>query len=377
MLCSHCKIQDITLQHSSANMSMFDYFTPVTGLAGGSLIGLSAATLLIFNGDILGASGLLTSTFTRPLATFQDTKQYWKLILVSSFLFTSTYLLGADFMRDERSVNDPSVPIPSALAYIVGGLLVGFGTTLGNGCTSGHGVCGLARRSQRSFTGVLSFMASAIMTVTLTAPDSSLAEYTKPLRAAEMSDIDVTLGARFTASIIFATLLHYRVNREKFSPEDKSKFYAGSVSGALFAAGLAISQMVVGSKLYGFLNVGSISTGAWDPTLATVLGAAVSVSMLAYEFVSGYSMVNSKSTTFSKPICASTFSIPSNTVIDKQLVLGTAIFGVGWGLSLLCPAPALYHAANGNKDILFRWIPAYVVGSYVALKLKGRDAKVC
>ena len=280
-------------------------------------------------------------------------------------------------MRDERSVNDPSVPIPSALAYIVGGLLVGFGTTLGNGCTSGHGVCGLARRSQRSFTGVLSFMASAVVTVTLTAPDSSLGAFTTLLRTKDKSEIDVTLGARFTTAISFATLLYYRMNREKFAPEDKSKFYASSISGALFAAGLAISQMVVGSKLYGFLNVGSISSGTWDPTLATVLGAAVSVSLLAYELVSGYAMVNSKNSTLSTPVCASTFSIPTNTVIDKHLILGSAIFGVGWGLSLLCPGPALFHAANGNKDILFRWMPAYVAGSYAALKLKGKSAKVC
>jgi len=215
------------------------------------------------------------------------------------------------------------------------------------------------------------------VTVTLTAPDSSLAAYTKLLHTTDRSEIDVTLGACFTTAISFATLLYYRMNREKFNPEDKSKFYASFVSGALFAGGLAISQMVVGSKLYGFLNIGSISTGTWDPTLATVLGAAVSVSILAYEFVTGYAMVQRKNSTLSTPVCASTFSIPTNTVIDKHLILGSALFGVGWGLSLLCPGPALFHAANGNKDILFRWMPAYVAGSYVALKLKGKSAKVC
>jgi hypothetical protein len=356
-------------------MSLYDYFTPVTGLVGGSLIGLSAATLLILNGDILGASGILTSALTTPIKTFQDTKQFWKMILISSFLFTSTYLLGAEYVVDKASVKDSSVPIPSGLAYILGGLLVGFGTTLGNGCTSGHGVCGLGRRSLRSLTGVMAFMASAILTVTLTSPDSSLAEYTKPLRAAQTFAIDATMGARFTTAVIFMTLLHYRLNRKKFGPEDKSKFFAGSISGALFSAGLAISQMVLGSKLYRFLNFALIPAGKWDPTLATVLGAAVPVSMLAYEFVRGFSMVNTCKT-LSKPVCAPKFSVPTNSTIDKHLVFGTAIFGVGWGLSLLCPGPALYHAAVGNEAVLFRWIPAFVTGSYAALKVKERSCKV-
>lgn len=356
-------------------MSMYDYFSPVTGLTGGSLIGLSAATLLIFNGDILGASGIMTSVFTTPLKTFQDSKQFWKLVLVSTFLFTSTYLLGPKFVVDNRSITDPSVPIPSGLAYMLGGLLVGFGTALGNGCTSGHGVCGLGRRSWRSLSGVMAFMASAVVTVTLTSPDSSLAEYTKPLRTDSQGFVDGPLGARFTSAVIFMSLLQIRLNRTKCEPEDKSKCYASAISGALFAAGLAISQMVLGSKLYGFLNIASIPLGKWDPTLATVLGAAVPVSMIAYEFVNGYGMVN-KSKTLSKPVCVPKFSLPTNTTIDKQLLIGTGLFGVGWGLSLLCPGPALFHAAVGNQDVLFRWLPGFVAGSYAALQLKERSAKV-
>lgn len=116
---------------------MTEYFTPLTGLTGGSLIGLSAIVLLIFNGDILGASGLLSSIFVSPQKTFRDPSQFWKLALVSTFLMTSTYLLGPYFLIDDRSANDETVPIPSHFAYILAGLLVGFGTKLGNGCTSG------------------------------------------------------------------------------------------------------------------------------------------------------------------------------------------------------------------------------------------------
>lgn len=354
-------------------MSSYDYFTPATGFAGGSLIGLAAATLLLFNGDILGASGILTSILTAPLKTFQDTSQFWKLILISSFMFTAQYLLGVEYIEDGRSISDPSVPIPSQLAYVLGGLLVGFGSTLGNGCTSGHGVCGLGRRSRRSFAGVLSFMASAITTVTLTSPDSSLSEYTTSLRGSTASETDVTLGAQITTAIISLSVLNYRLNRKRFSSEDTSKLYASSVSGALFAAGLAIGQMVLGSKLFGFLNVTSISSGTWDPTLMTVLGAAVPISMIAYEFVKGFSLLN-RNMLLSKPLGdVQKFGIPTNTVIDKHLIVGAALFGAGWGLSLLCPGPALFHIAAGNTNVIFRWLPAYIAGACLAKEVKKRN----
>lgn len=116
---------------------MTDYFTPITGATGGSLIGLAAAAVLIFNGNILGASGIMSHLFGAPHKTMHDTAQYWRLVLLSTFLITSTYILGPKYASDERLQTDPSVPIPSQTAHIIAGLLVGFGSKLGNGCTSG------------------------------------------------------------------------------------------------------------------------------------------------------------------------------------------------------------------------------------------------
>lgn len=358
--------------HRANNINMTEYFTPISGLTGGSLIGLSAAALLLFNGDILGASGVMSSAFASPLKTFQDPCQFWKLTLLSAFLLTSTYLLGPQFLVDERSENDTSVPIPSQLAYILAGLLVGFGTKLGNGCTSGHGVCGLARLSKRSFVAVMTFMTSAILTVFLTAPDSFLGNYTNVLRTDVAMPLDSASGAKFTTTIAALSLLSFRLKRNKCATEDKSKLFAGALVGFLFASGLAISQMVLGSKLFGFLNVASISSGQWDPTLTTVLGSAVGISMLAYQFVQGYNLCNHKKA-LATPLVAPKFCIPTNTTIDMELLVGTAIFGMGWGVGLLCPGPALFHAANGNPDVLFRWIPAFVVGSHIAQYFKKQQ----
>lgn len=391
---------------------MSDYFTPISGVAGGSLVGLSAASLLLFNGDVLGASCLISSTFTNPQKTLQDPSQVWKFVLLAAFLLTSTYVLGPEFSIDIRTNTDPSIPTLSPFAYALAGLLVGFGTKLGNGCTSGrsndvfcrifvvfgrihslisvatclpacnglgHGVCGLGRSSPRSFAAVMTFMMSAIATVAVSAPDSFLADYTSILRAESPVELNPGLGGKFTTAVVCVAILdYYHVSRKVSPAQDKLKLFASALVGVLFASGLAISQMVVGSKLYGFLNVGSITTGGWDPTLATVLGTAVPISFVAYQFVEGFTwfptMGNRKR--LSKPMLASKFSVPTNRRIDSNLIIGSAIFGVGWGIGLVCPGPALYLAAVGNTDILFRWMPSFIVGSALAKRAKGQDFSV-
>ncbi len=91
-------------------------FTPVSGLLGGSLIGLSAATLMLFNGDILGASGLMSSFVTTPVRTVSDPSQRWKLAFLASFcLTTRLYLrmIDPDALKDDRLGSSSIIPIVS------------------------------------------------------------------------------------------------------------------------------------------------------------------------------------------------------------------------------------------------------------------------
>lgn len=114
-----------------------EYFTPLTGSFGGALIGLSAGTLLLISGDILGASGVVSSVLLYPKRAITDSSIAWKLVLLSVFFFFSNVILGAHFTDDERLGQDPSIPIVSAAGYLLAGAFVGFGTRLGNGCTTG------------------------------------------------------------------------------------------------------------------------------------------------------------------------------------------------------------------------------------------------
>lgn len=133
-----------------------DTFTPVSSLVGGLLIGLSAAILILFNGRIAGISGILSGVFFST----QHEKRWRLVFLLGLFASPFIYRLFTEL---------PSLDISDNLAKIVlAGLLVGFGTRLGSGCTSGHGVCGIARLSVRSIVATVVFMAAAILTVYIT-----------------------------------------------------------------------------------------------------------------------------------------------------------------------------------------------------------------
>jgi uncharacterized protein len=122
-------------------------------LLGGALIGLSATALLLFNGRVAGISGIVNGLSRSP----NSADRAWRAAFVAGLAGAggaTMYLLG-------QGVASPA-PVPT---LVIAGLFVGFGTSLGSGCTSGHGVCGLGRLSPRSLVAVLTFMTTAIVTV--------------------------------------------------------------------------------------------------------------------------------------------------------------------------------------------------------------------
>lgn len=133
------------------------------------------------------------------------------------------------------------------------------------------------------------------------------------------------------------------------------------VSGLLFGFGLALSGMVSPGKVIGFLDL----TGNWDPSLAFVMGGGVIVTALSFRYVLKRS----------KPFFGPDFKLPTKTEIDKFLISGAVLFGIGWGLGGLCPGPALSSLAYGNTKI-FVFVGAMVVGIVVGKLLTGAFKKV-
>lgn len=135
-------------------MSNFDWPTYLQSFAGGALIGLSAALFLILDGRIAGVSGIIRGSLLR----LDDNQVRNVAFLIGLFLGPIAY---------RATFGDwPVVNVQSSLGILaLAGLLVGFGTRLGSGCTSGHGVCGLARLSRRSVAAVVVFVGSGMLTV--------------------------------------------------------------------------------------------------------------------------------------------------------------------------------------------------------------------
>jgi uncharacterized protein len=132
-------------------------FTPVSGLIGGLLIGLAAALLLLLNGRIGGVSGIVGG-----LLAPKSPDAGWRAAFVAGLLLGAlAYVLATGGMV--LVTMQASLPV-----LVVAGLLVGFGTSLGSGCTSGHGVCGIARLSKRSIVATSVFFGVAMLTVFLT-----------------------------------------------------------------------------------------------------------------------------------------------------------------------------------------------------------------
>ena len=110
------------------------------------------------------------------------------------------------------------------------------------------------------------------------------------------------------------------------------------LAGLLFGAGLVLSQMVDPAKVLGFLDV----AGAWDPSLALVMVGALAVTALGYRLSFG----------LGRPLAAGQFRLPTRTDIDRPLIVGAVLFGLGWGIAGYCPGPAIASLAFGRPEIV-------------------------
>lgn len=132
------------------------------------------------------------------------------------------------------------------------------------------------------------------------------------------------------------------------------------VAGLLFGLGLAVSGMTQPARVLGFLD----PLGAWDPTLLFVLGGAVGVTVVAFRFVLRRPA----------PVLAVRFHLPSASAIDRPLVAGAALFGVGWGISGYCPGPGVSLLASPTWET-WVFLPAMLAGIALYRSFGARQAR--
>ena len=307
------------------------------------------------------------SSITEGLFMFESPDWNWTYILG---LYSSGVLLSV--LRPE-SFGETSPLTPTVLA--LAGVLTGFGTRLSGGCTSGHGLCGLARRSPRSLVAVLTFMTTGA----LSANFLHLPQYSDLFTTNGPQDLYYTnmVPSSTLFSLAIPTLLVIGIGKlvsreckRTHSATEKTALKSSSssssilmhltsyASGIVFGLGLGISGMCNPDRVSRFLDFSG--SDGWDPTLASVLGGGVLCTFLSFHYFK-YTKTKCALTTNCLGEILKIGAVAPNTNINSRLVLGAALFGCGWGMAGMCPGPALV-SLGASVSAAGTFVPSMIAG---------------
>ena len=299
-------------------------------LIGGFIIGGSAAFYYAFCGKILGFSGIfLRGALNRSL---EDA-----IFLAGAGVFGA---IGSVLFPARPTAGTGSVAVDQRGFVFLYAMVIGWGVSQGNGCTSGHGVCGLGRLSPRSLASVLTFMVGGAMSAMFfDAFPGAKAYFTLPSFALLEA---IPMPLVFLAALGLAWSL--RKAASSASPPRSAAFLAAScVAGAAFGFGLAISGMVDAQAVLTFLN--PLAASGWNPRLIFVMGGASAVTLVAFSYLKDRTPLLVRAEGF-KPMAYA--ACPANLKIDSSLLVGSLVFGLGWGAGGYCPGPTLVSAVTGS-----------------------------
>lgn len=247
----------------------------------------------------------------------------------------------------------------SYVGYALAGLLVGFGTKLANGCTSGHGLCGMARLSLRSFVAIAIFLFCAVGTGTIYYYFSLGLFTDEELNPQLHYEHDISSGVMLGLGVVFWLVSMAIQSRRETEKAGLEIFRDSTISwavGFLFAFGLVVSGMCRRRNILQFLWIGA----DWNPSLLFVLGCGVVVNLVIFQY-----MIRVRKA----PVYAEKLFSLRNSSIDWKLVVGSVTFGVGWGMSGLCPGPAMALFPVFTLQVHIVWMICAIIGMFSANKL--------
>lgn len=324
-------------------------FTYVLTPLGSVLLFLGTTHYLSANGRILGCSGAISTTFLRPFSDGGESAIASVGILLAPAV---VHFLLPELWPDyavEGGVRLLGYGWTEALA----GLLVGLGTKFAAGCTSGHMLCGIPRLSLRSWISTGIFFSTAVATTNIakTFPStigglppnalSGIPEGVSPL---------ALLGTFFAAPLLLAAT-------SRLPASSASRLVAACATGLTFGLGLMLSGMTSPNKILSFL---SLRIPTFDPSLALVIAFAVIPNAIVWWSNSRLK----RAITGDDKVPATlggNISVVRSKVIDARLVLGSLLFGIGWGIAGICPGPGLIGAvANGIPGVA--WLGSFLLG---------------
>lgn len=332
------------------------------GIMGGCILGLSSSLFLLFTGQITGLSGI-----AEGLVSSKGEDWHGSYVLGLCLSGTTMSLL----FKDNSSSFDHHTSMLSTEMIVVAGLLTGFGTRLGSGCTSGHGLCGLPRRSLRSLVAVATFMSTGAITAYIchlpAVHPSLVSHHTLPRHQYLQPGTSIAVIAMIAGRYLN---LFDAISSRDPSQGIASKAIRSSLSvhaasllcGFSFGVGLIVSGMCNPSRVIRFLDFSS--SDGWDPTLMAVLMSGVLINTVSFHVFK-----HSKLQVVCEPrrdLGASLHMglVRPNLVIDWRLLLGSALFGVGWGIAGICPGPGLVSLGALSEGATI-FIPSVFIGMII------------
>eukprot|EP00128_Syssomonas_multiformis_P007658 Colp12_sorted_trinity150504_noHs@700 len=313
-------------------------FTPVESLIGGLFLGANVSAMMAMNGRVAGCSGILANLTSK--ADFLWRRMYVAgMTLGSLYMYTSHHdrLFGKGSPSFLNNVSDLSGwSISNIIPYVISGFLVGYGSQLGSGCTSGHMLCGFARLSPRSIFASATFMIAGAASVFMFNRSDHLGASTLQLP----DETSFNVMARDLAIILAGYAVIYLLSRSGSLASDVLENLNSFWSGLAFATGLGYSGMANPDKIIGFLTFDKYK---WDPSLMFVAGGGVLPTAILYHM----GIVNMPA-----PVLCKTFQLPNKGAIDVALVLGAAMFGTGFGFAGLCPGPLWVSVTSGAPGLV-------------------------
>lgn len=294
----------------------------LNSLVGGIIMALTTSAHLYLQGKITGISGILNKCI--HMIDFNYSYSF-----LSGMLFMSSYIKcyynPLKIYKKQSYIETPSEYVSelSLFGFIIAGFLVGFGAKMCNGCTSGHGLCGLPRLSKRSIVAIGLFMVCGCITAT----SRYYWPYFNPKHPLPAIDSRLLAWSVLFASVAAIGYLIYQ-SYKTGKVDNVRDTIIGIAIGAFFSYGLIQSGMLQRHIVVGFLT---LSIKAWRMQLFFVLGSAVGINYFLFKYILN----------LPKPLYKSKFDLSTNTNVDNKLLVGASIFGIGWGISGVCPGPAI------------------------------------
>ncbi|CAD8057137.1 unnamed protein product [Paramecium primaurelia] len=318
-------------------------------LIGGIMIGVACSLYYITKGRITGISGIYYGVIT-----FKWNEFYWKLSILCSIVFSTGLMyqiFGDERIMESSSLAFNDIPQITNLTNTIAGisgLLIGIGSKLCNGCTTGHGFCGLARISLRSFVAFGLFILFGMISCFITMSEHQENGQEK-YNYNHVSIIMIGLSL----VLLSATMLGAYINKDQFIDT-----IIGIPVGLLLGLGVVFSGMIKRTTILSFLSIEQ-----WNPQFIFVILGANLTCYFGFRLLS-------------KPIFDTEFQYPYTNKVTNVLLIGASLFGFGWGMTGICPLVGIALFPQFTWQIGLMYLGSVSMGMRIAQCYLNKYQKV-